>query len=245
MNDTSQMMEFIKTVDGWLSVHEGIFLYKVAEKTKKGSIVEIGSWKGKSTICLAMGSKNGYKQKVIAIDPHEGEFTGGKSSSTYQKFLDNLRKANVLGYVKPIVSTSENAAKKWKGNIGLLFIDGLHDYKHTYQDFSLWSPFVQKNGIIAFHDGFCGHVGPKKVIVEEIFSNSLYSGFGVIGSIIYCKKITAKTFIEKLDRLRNVILIRLALWLNTYSFPGKFFLIHRMIKLFLMNRYTYEALQGK
>jgi len=188
----SQILTYISQLDGWLSMHEGFFLYESARLGKgKGEIVEIGSWMGKSTICLAAGSASKNREKIHAIDPHKGEFsknnTIGKKSPTFKKFRDNLQKAGLLSYVKPLITTSRTAAKAWKRPIRLLFIDGLHDYKNTLQDFTLWSPFVSTSGIIAFHDAFCGHNGPERVVLENVLQSE-WKNIGVVGSIIFVQK---------------------------------------------------------
>ncbi len=110
------VLEFISHLDGWLSSHEGFFLYEAAKsKESKGEIMEIGSWMGKSTICLASGSMAARREKVTAVDPHKGEFSGengiGKKSPTFKKFIANLTKAGVAKWVMPLVATSEKAAK--------------------------------------------------------------------------------------------------------------------------------------
>ncbi|MGZ4924459.1 MAG: hypothetical protein ACXV5H_10990, partial [Halobacteriota archaeon] len=47
-----------KDTEGWLADIEGTLLYTLGKNCKaNGAIVEIGSWKGKSTIFLAKGSK--------------------------------------------------------------------------------------------------------------------------------------------------------------------------------------------
>lgn len=241
-----EILQYIASLDGWLSSHEGFFLYEAAKTAKKGNIVEIGSWLGKSTICLASGAKAGSKSKIFAVDPHKGEFSKGngigKKAPTFKAFQQNLKKAGIASYVKPLVTTSKNAAKSWKGPIQLLFIDGLHDYKNTKLDFSVWSPFLAKNGVIAFHDAFCGHKGPEKVIREELLPNGEWHDIGVIGSIIFAKKGRPATLTQKLDVLRTKYLISLALLLNSKRIfsPFKFFLIHRVIKTFLVNSYTVQ-----
>lgn len=55
-------------VEGFLSPREAYLLFELASKSKY-PIVEIGSWKGKSTICLAKGTQAGYNQKVYAVTP--------------------------------------------------------------------------------------------------------------------------------------------------------------------------------
>lgn len=249
MKSLSETLQFISTLDGWLSSHEGFFLYNAA-KYAKGDIVEIGSWMGKSTICLAAGSKAGNKNRVIAIDPHKGEFSKGdgigKKAPTFKKFQANIQAAGVSDIVKPILATSEEAAKKWKKPISLLFIDGLHDYQHTMQDFSFWSPLLAKRGVVAFHDAFCGHTGPERVILEHILSDSEWSDIGVVGSIVYAKRAKVVTLSQKVNKFRHRILIPLALKLNKSMLPKTitFFLIHRLLKLLLLNKYTW-ALQVK
>lgn len=245
----AQILTYISQLDGWLSLHEGFFLYESARGGKgKGEIVEIGSWMGKSTICLAGGLKetrsaSSGQRKVIAIDPHKGEFSKnnkiGKKAPTFKKFQENLKQAGLLRYVKPLVTTSLSGAKTWKKQIRLLFIDGLHDYKNTLQDFTLWSPFVGSNGIIAFHDAFCGHNGPERVILENILPSD-WQNIGVVGSIIFVQKGKAKNVNQRLNLMRHRLLIPLAIKLNKTSFPSwlKFFLIHRVIKVLLLNPYT-------
>jgi predicted O-methyltransferase YrrM len=63
-----------KDVPGWLTDAEGELLFNLAKSCSgKGVIVEIGSWKGKSTIWMARGSQAGHGVKIYAIDPHEGD----------------------------------------------------------------------------------------------------------------------------------------------------------------------------
>ena len=70
----------IKEIDGYLSVYEAFYLYQTAinlsPKTRsvdlpdERAVVEIGAYKGKSTICIALGLlKNEYQYKFISIDP--------------------------------------------------------------------------------------------------------------------------------------------------------------------------------
>lgn len=242
-----QVLAFISPLDGWLSSHEGFFLYEAAQRKQiKGEIVEIGSWMGKSTICLAAGTMSIKGEKITAIDPHEGKFSGkdgiGKKAPTFTTFIKNLKKANVVSYVTPLVATSQKAAILWKKPIKLLFIDGLHDYKHTFQDYSLWSPFVVTNGIVAFHDAFCGHMGPEKVIFESILQTNSYRDIGVVGSIIYVQKGYPENFLQQLNILRHRLLLPVAARLHASSLPYfiTFFLVHRIIKLLLLNRYTLQ-----
>ncbi len=70
-----EVQKLAAPIKGWLKDKEGQLLYDLAKNcTGKGVIVEIGSWKGKSTTWLAHGSKEGNKVRVYAIDPHTAKW---------------------------------------------------------------------------------------------------------------------------------------------------------------------------
>src|SRR5436305_15309889 len=67
----TRVKPLIADVPGWLTDEEGEALYDLARAcTGRGMIVEIGSWKGKSTICLGLGSRAGASVPAYAVDPH-------------------------------------------------------------------------------------------------------------------------------------------------------------------------------
>jgi MMP 1-O-methyltransferase len=175
--------KYIQKIPGWLEIDEGRFLEQITYKTESlnGDIVEVGSFCGKSTIYLAQS-----KRKVYAVDPHKGDIGEDKKySSTYKKFLKNLKETHVSHNVVPMVLTSIKAAKKWKKSIRILFIDGLHDKKNAEQDFMLWNPYVVNNGIIAIHDSFCRWCGSEEVAINKIIRSNNFYKIGVVGSIVY------------------------------------------------------------
>src|SRR5262245_22994029 len=58
-------------VDGYLLPHEGVFLYWLARSAPgSGCIVEIGSFRGRSTLCMAAGVRGRRKSRLFAVDPH-------------------------------------------------------------------------------------------------------------------------------------------------------------------------------
>ena len=153
-----------------------------------GVIVEIGSFKGKSTVCLAKGSSAGARVEVHAIDPHVGTLEqrlslGGGSS------LDDLRRnvktAGVDHLVVPIVMRSEVVGREWRKPISFLWIDGDHSYAAARRDFELFLPWVVEGSTIAFHDSTQGEL-PKLVV--ECFKAEGFTNVGLIDSIAYATK---------------------------------------------------------
>lgn len=63
----------VESIQGWLQDKEGVSLYKFARfNTPKPNIVELGSWKGKSTVWLASAIKDRGEGIVYAIDHWKG-----------------------------------------------------------------------------------------------------------------------------------------------------------------------------
>lgn len=178
-----KLQTYVSNLPGWLSISEGSFLEQSSKKTEKidGSVVEIGSFCGKSTIWLAQG-----KNKVYSIDPHKGDVgEEEKYPPTYRMFIKNLKTAHVHRSVVPIVKTSEEAARKWNKKIKLLFIDGLHDEKNAQTDFLLWSKFLVNGGIVLIHDSYKRWCGSEKVAVKYIINSAQFYKIGTVGSITY------------------------------------------------------------
>lgn len=93
-----------KQIDGWVSPDEAVGLFSIARKLGSNSnAVEIGSWQGKSSYCIAKGLKSGT---LYAIDPFNAD--GGAdtvNTEMYVKqkggkdllaiFLNNMKRLNV------------------------------------------------------------------------------------------------------------------------------------------------------
>jgi MMP 1-O-methyltransferase len=180
------------SIEGWLTDDEGKFLYCAARNcTGKGAIVEIGSWKGKSTVFIGKGSESAGKIKIYAIDPHiEG---------TYEEFKRNIKNAELNDIVIPVVKTSGEAAKDFLEPVEFIFIDGDHTYEKVKQDFELWFPKLINKGIIAFHDTVAWP-GPRKVVKKYIYTSRYVKNIGFVDSITFARK-TIKNSLK--DRLRN------------------------------------------
>lgn len=202
--EIGHVKEATDKVGGWLTDAEGEFLYNAAKGCQgNGVIVEIGSWKGKSTIWLAEGSKAGGNVKIYAIDSHTGSTEHKKMFGevlTFKEFKENIKRANVEDIVVPVVKTSEDAEQDWGAKlIELLWIDGEHEYEMVKLDFDLWSPYLIEGGTIAFHDT-TDWPGPKRVVKDKIYKSHGFANVGFIDSLTYARKVRENSLV---DRLRN------------------------------------------
>jgi len=179
--------------EGMLHDDEEDLLYDLAKAcTGRGVIVEIGSYKGRSTICLGMGSLEGNKVPIYAIDPHDGrdphDSRTHTGASTLSEFLNNVHRAGLDDIIHPIVDQSENVASSFALPVELLFIDGDHAYESVQRDFSMWAPKVIENGVIALHDTRC-YEGPRKIAAEKMYRSRQFSHVRWVTEISYGKKV--------------------------------------------------------
>ncbi len=193
-----------ENVEGWLTEAEGLSLYNTTKKIKAGNvIVEVGSWKGKSTICLGNGSRDGNKVKIFAIDPHIGSSEHHKmfgKVDTFEEFKQNVNRAGISEFIELIRDTSENAAKNFNQRIEFAFIDGAHEYKFVKLDFKLWFPKVINGGVLAFHDSW-HFIGPNLVTAIPLLTSSKIKNPRLVDTLTCFEKVERNSLF---DRCRNV-----------------------------------------
>jgi predicted O-methyltransferase YrrM len=200
------------SVDGFLFPHEGPLLYELARAcTGRGVIVEIGSFKGKSTIWLASGSKAGAGVRVYAVDPHTGcpdlYEQYGDQIWTLPEFKENVERAGVADVVSPIVATSEDAAREFSDPVELLFVDAEHAVDFVRADLAAWMPKVLEDGVVALHDTGRGQQ-PLVVAAETLYAGRGFRDVRFVDTITYARK-TSRSRVY--DRVRGRFVLRLKL----------------------------------
>jgi MMP 1-O-methyltransferase len=175
-------------VDGWLSEAQGRALFRAAAKTAgRGAIVEIGSWKGRSTTWLACGARVAG-HRVYAIDPHRHS-REYPEAETLDEFLGNLARNGLADVVEPLVMNSEEATARIAGPVELLFIDGDHSYDAVRRDAELWLPRLIDGGTVMFHDvATAAYTGPRRTVQQMVCRNPRFHGITRVGSMVVAQR---------------------------------------------------------
>ncbi len=154
----------LEKIQGFLHPLEGFALYWLARHwPASGFVVEIGSFKGKSTCYLARGIKAGPGGRIAAVDhfrgspEHQPQGTHpdqdiATSGSTLEAFKRNIAAAGVSDIVDVHAGSSAEIGANWRDPIRILFIDGDHSYEASSQDFIVWSPRLAIHGLLVLHD---------------------------------------------------------------------------------------------
>lgn len=156
-----EVIAAVADVDGWMSSDQARRLYAAAARTAAGEqIVEIGSFRGRSTIVLASAAPDGAA--VVAIDPHAGNDRGPQeiegfadaAADDHEVFNANLAAAGVSERVRHIRAFSDAAHGEVTGELAVLYVDGAHRYAPALADIRDWGARVKPDGTLLIHDSF-------------------------------------------------------------------------------------------
>ena len=143
---------------------EGALLASLARRVPADRcIVEVGSYRGRSTCFLAAGADEGARPPIYAVDlwtdaPELQANRKGKlkpkpyNLSESREAFDAAVAEHGRGLVEAIQGPSVEVAKIFQAPIGLLFLDGSHAYKDVLWDLLHWAPKIAVGGYLALHD---------------------------------------------------------------------------------------------
>ena len=149
----------------------------------QGTIVEIGSFQGRSTIVLASAAPP--EALVIAIDPHAGNDRGPQEYDGFEEaaaddhatFVANLERAGVSDRVRHLRMFSDAALTEVDRPVDVLYIDGAHRYGPARADIRDWGARVSDGGTMLIHDSFSS-LGVTFAILRELAFGSRFRYVG-------------------------------------------------------------------
>ena len=145
-------------IQGWMTREELGFLYTLATRLPdEASVVEVGNWKGRSTIAICEGLRSKRAPRLYAVDTflgdegmrqrHRDEILQG---AIYNEFLGNTSE---YPFVHVLRLDSVRASRTVEDrSIDWVFIDAEHTYEQVSADITAWFPKLRPGGIISGHD---------------------------------------------------------------------------------------------
>jgi hypothetical protein len=155
-----ELANAISEIEGWTDFETAWVIHEVARcfpiAARDITIVELGCWKGRSTIALALGAKSRGGGRVYAIDPHTGSeqtiYLCGRVD-TYEEFLRNIKAARLSEFVEPIRNTAHQARGRFLDSfVHLLFVDGSREYDQVVEYMNDWSTALVEGALVGFRD---------------------------------------------------------------------------------------------
>ena len=185
----SDALVAIRDVEGWLSTDQARRLFeRAAAVPAGGTIVEIGSCQGRSTLVLGLAARPDVR--VVAIDPHAGNDRGpgewetsrGQGEADRLAFQANLRRAGLDGRVEHLRLPSREAYHVFAESVSLLYVDGAPRYAAVRADNTRWGGRVASGGWMAVHDAFSS-VGVTLAVLRELAFGRRFVYRGRVGSL--------------------------------------------------------------
>jgi SAM-dependent methyltransferase len=176
-------------VEGWLTEAQAQRLDRCARAVPSGGrIVEIGSFRGRSTIVLARAAGDGTE--VVAIDPHLGSDRGPQEIAAQpelgeedtQLFRSNLERHGVLDRVRHVRMLSSEAPLE--DAIDLLYVDGAHRFGPARDDLVRWGARVRDGGTMLVHDSFSS-IGVTLALLSSVAFSRRWRYAGRDGSLAH------------------------------------------------------------
>ncbi len=184
------LLSEVESIEGYLSPTEIRFLALLAAvRTADGEILEIGSFKGKSTIVLTKAASLLEKTVVHAVDPMiapsitDPDLNGDPSS--LPDFQKNISAHDLEDQIRLHQNFSFELAETWDKPLRLLWIDGDHTYRGTKQDFDGFSKHLSDGAIVAMHDVLHEFEGGLRVFMEDVLLSPNFAACGFVGSIAW------------------------------------------------------------
>lgn len=139
---------------------------ELARLATGGSVLELGSFYGFSTIVMAS-----VAEMVYSIDWHQGDDHAGVYD-TWDEFNANLLGYGVKKHVRAVKGRfEEEVPRLWREGIRVdgAFLDGQHDAESVQRDLDLALMLIRPGGWCAFHDyGRCEATGHPGFAVTEV-----------------------------------------------------------------------------
>lgn len=162
-------------IQGFTNERELEWLAQQAAISK--TIVEIGSWKGRSTRAMADNLQKGSviyavdTWKGTAEDSHMEQLVGKPEEWLMGQFLSNMGPELLgTGAVVPVQAPSTEAALRFANGpkFDFIFIDAAHDYDNVKADILAWRPLLASGGLLAGHDFVQGRGGVVRAVCHTV-----------------------------------------------------------------------------
>ncbi|HUP84191.1 MAG TPA: class I SAM-dependent methyltransferase [Acidimicrobiales bacterium] len=188
-SDFTTTLGAVASVEGWMTDAQARRLWDASSALRPpATIVEIGSFQGRSTIVLATAAAPGVE--VVAIDPHAGNDRGPQelegfadaARGDHDAFVANLEAAGVRHRVRHLRAFSSDALADVAGEIDVLYIDGAHRYRPALEDIRRWGERVRDGGTLLVHDSFSS-VGVTLAILSSLLLDGRFTYVGRSASL--------------------------------------------------------------
>lgn len=183
-------------VQGWCTKEKGEILYDLVHTYDASTVVEIGTFAGRSTSVFALALKSLGRGIVFGIDPWKSEpclegvndkendvwWSNVNWPTVIKNYYALFQKYDLLEYHAHLRKKDEDCLKYFSdGSIDIIHIDGNHSEELACKNVHLWWPKIKTGAVVIMDD--IDWAGPSKAVdlLKEYGVSELgnYVTFGV------------------------------------------------------------------
>lgn len=167
------MEHFYHNVPGHMNF-EGLYADAVNRVPDGGTMVEVGTWRGRSLAFLAVQAlHSGKKLDIVGVDAFEDSpdahmMEDPINQNSFPTMASVAAYFTELPQVRLIKALSWDAAAEFKDeSVDFCFIDACHAYEAVKKDLDAWWPKIKKGGVFAGHDYDINYPGVPAALHEK------------------------------------------------------------------------------
>lgn len=175
--DYVNIRQIIEETEGLMHKHvETQLLFDLASDLPEGkNILEIGSFKGLSSVCLGLGLKQ-TKGELFCISRWSEE---EHNTWKYNMQKNNIKAIQIAGNANIILKHLIIE------NLGMIFIDTSHSYEDCKIQFELATKNLKDTCLVVFHDyGHPNYPGVKQYC-DELVNSGIYKNTNLVSKTFY------------------------------------------------------------
>jgi MMP 1-O-methyltransferase len=174
-----------RRIYGWTTTEEAAALMQAAwDLPAHATVVEVGSFLGKSAVVLGGARRLRGSGRVHCIDPFDASgddfsvtyyraIAGQSTESLRERFDRHIRAAGLQDWIVVHQGTAEDVGAEWTLPIDLLHLDGDQSPSGARRAFETFAPFLKPGAIVAVHNSSDreyheGHDGSRRLVVEVV-----------------------------------------------------------------------------
>lgn len=230
--DTKYYFEYPDNgITGWMVFDELQWLYNTSQRFQ--TIVEVGSWKGKSTHALASGAGKHAGSTVYCIDTWKGSSDPLDATNWLAKEEDVFAqfKSNILAKFDNVIAHKVDSADGPllfdDSSIGMCFIDASHTKEALLRDLRVWLPKMRGDGIICGHDYLGGTWMGVVEAVNETFGKEKVKRAGYSIWYVEMKDFTGDEYRKMVDGIDYVearpMFLKMEKYMESTKIPKKIY----------------------
>jgi predicted O-methyltransferase YrrM len=174
-----------------MTIRQAAYLYGLVRQRKARKVIEIGRYKGGSTLLIAAAMGGEGEFWSIDLGDKESRLRSSDSRPFDEQIADACRR---LGLQVKLVVGDSRTIEVDTGEVDLVFIDGDHSYEGVKNDFERFGKRVRIGGAVLFDDAFDEglfktHSDTVGLLVEEIVSEGQFKLVKAVNRLAHLERV--------------------------------------------------------